>query len=199
MNKNTLLDKTLIENLSGYQTPDNLDMSLYEIEEIIDNSTMQIALSNNLINLNNIELKLAGDFANNTVTENSYLDIYLIVKSGQIELNTIKVLQNKKVKFLKRLKEAWNKYKLEKKNRRRFFKRRKKEKSYISEESLKLQQKKLYTVQSLKDDYFNRISEQLSNLSVIYNYPEKVTILSKEELGYKINLIPAFLHDDREL
>lgn len=197
MKNSVLLDKSLIENLSSYQTPDNLNMSLYEIEELIDNCTMQIATNNNLINLNNVELQLAGDYANNTVTENSNLDIYLIVKSGQIELNSVKVLQTKKVKFWNKIKEAWNKYKLDKKNKRRFFKRKNKEKYYTPEEALK--HKKLYTVQSLKEDYFNRISEQLSNLSVIYNYPEKITILSKEELGYKINLIPAFIHDDGEL
>ena len=48
-------------------------------------------------------------------------------------------------------------------------------------------------------NYFDYISEQLSNLSVIYNYPDKIKILSKEEIGYKINLIPAFLHDFGEL
>ena len=49
------------------------------------------------------------------------------------------------------------------------------------------------------EEYFDKIGDQLSYLSVIYNYPNRLTILSKEELGYNINLIPAFIHDEGEL
>lgn len=192
-----LIDKSLIQNLS-YETDNNNSRNIiYQISDMLDDITIDLASYNKYININNVDSKVFGDFATKTSFPDSDLNFYLLIKSGQLELNTIKELQNKRKILWRKIKLAWANIKKKNKKRKFFAKKnKKKNKEFITEDELKEKKEALYTIINIKEDYFEYIAKYMSEMTVIYNKIDKITILSKEDLGYNINIIPAFVHDD---
>ena len=194
-NNNAVVDRTMIESLAGEVGGDLSNDIIYQLVDMIDDITIDLASHNKFVNLNSVDLKLTGDFALHTNIIHSDLDFYLAIRSGQLELNTLKELQNKPKRFLTRLKKAWLTVRARKK--RRFFTRKKKKNDQLlTEEQLTKKKQKPYVLRDLQEEYFNYILPNFTELSVIYNKTDRITILSKEELGYSVNIIPVFVHDD---
>lgn len=199
MSKNNLaiIDKSIIESFASDIDTSDVDDLVYKFSDLLDDITIDLANHNKFVNINNVDSRLFGDFATKTNFQDSDINIYLLIKSGQLELNTISELQNKRKILWRKIKLAWANRKSSKKKRKLFSNKRKnKNDGLITEEQLKEKKEKPYTILNLKDDYFEYIVNFMSQMTVVYNYPNKITVLSKEELGYRINIVPAFIHDD---
>ena len=75
-------------------------------------------------------------------------------------------------------------------------KKNRKQAQILTEEQLQQKKEKPYLLSDLQEEYYNYIVPNFTELSVIYNKFDRITILSKEELGYTVNIIPVFIHDD---
>jgi hypothetical protein len=123
--------------------------------------------------------------------------MYLTVRSAQIELNSIGPLNNRFRQFWTKVKTAWaNRNKNTKRAKRKLAKQAKKAKKEITPDLLMEKKEKPYTIYSLKNDFYDKLIERLSNLTILYNQPTKIRLLAKEELGFRINIYPAIKHDD---
>lgn len=196
-NKLALIDKTMIESFASEIDSTNAYDLVYKFSDLLDDISIDLAGHNKFISINNVDSKLFGDFATRTNYQESDLNMYLLIKSGQLELNTVSELQNKRKMLWRKIKLAWANRRASKK-KRKLFSNRKKRKDYdlITEQQLKEKKEKPYTILNLKDEFFEYIVNFMSQMTVVYNYPDKITVLSKEDLGYKINIVPAFVHDD---
>ena len=188
------IDKSLLESFSGEVDTSVLTDAFYNLSDIIDDITTELSYKFNFIKINNIDVVMAGDFATKTSIPDSDLDIILAIKSSQLEINTIKEYSRFSKKFLTKLSLAWNSVRSRK---RGFLLRKKKKKQKLEDEKYyNLDINKNYTIVDLQEEYFNQLPYFFSNTTVIYNNLSQITLLAKEEIGFKINIKLAFVHDD---
>lgn len=196
-NNLALIDKTMIESFASEIDSSNAYDLVYKFSDLLDDISIDLAGHNKFISINNVDSKLFGDFATKTNYQESDLNMYLLIKSGQLELNTVAELQSKRKMLWRKIKLAWANRRVSKKKRKLFSnKKNRKNNDIITEQQLKEKKEKPYTILNLKDEFFEYIVNFMSQMTVVYNYPDKITVLSKEDLGYKINIVPAFVHDD---
>lgn len=191
-----VIDREMIEEFAQSVSNDKARKVFYVLSESADETAIQLSQNQNLINAQNVDFVQAGDVLTNSLTLCSELDFFLTVRSAQIEINTIGIWESKFKRFYKRFKTAW-----ENSRTRLFGKRRKrkkkKENAEITQKQLVEKKDKPYSLLEFKNDFFEGFVERLTNMTVVYNMPSKIRILARDEFGFKINIIPAFKHDNK--
>lgn len=186
-----VFDKGMIEEFAQIVSSERARRVFYLLSENADEIALNLSQTKNLITSQNIDFVLGGDVLTNTLTPSSELEFYLTVRSAQIELNTLGTFNNRFGRFLKKLKSAW-----ENRKTKIFGKRREKKKDKaITEKQLVEKKEKPYSLVEFKNDFFDGFVDRLTNLTVVYNMPNRIKILARDEFGYKINIIPAIKHD----
>lgn len=193
-----VIDRGMIEDFANKISNENARNVSYLLSDYVDDVALEISQNNNLVQFQNVELKPCGDLATNTLIQMSELDFYLVIRSAQLEMNSIGFMENKFRNFWRRVKQAWKNRNKKRSKRalRREKKRELKNKSVITEKQLEEKKEKPYNLNDLKVDFFNGLAERLTDMTILYVYPDKIRILGRDEFGYRINIYPAFKHDD---
>lgn len=192
-----VIDKGMIEEFGSIPDANDFRDVVYHLTDIFEEISLELSKTNSYINIKNIELLPFGDYTNNTEISSSEVDLFLTVKSAQIELNSIGPMENKWKNFWNRVVKAW-------KNRKNNTKKAKKKAENIAKKQAKIltitelkeKKEKPYNITSLKDDFYNKLVDKFSTSTILYNQSTNIRILAKDELGFKINIYPAFKHDE---
>lgn len=131
------------------------------------------------------EFVVVGDFLTSTFTQNSEIDIFIAFKSPQLELNSIKLSNDKLKRFWLRLKKAYILTRQERKSRRRRRRKREKEEKIVEIPSNK------YTMLDLKKQLMQYLSRALTADATIYPNQNGFKIVSRNQIGIDINVYPA--------
>lgn len=192
-----VIDRGMIEEFAQSVSSEKARNVFYTLCDDIDEVSNEISQINPLVNEQNVELFLAGDFLTNTLTQISELNFYLSIRNAQIELNSIDIMSNKWKNFWNKVKKAWeNRNKGSARARRRQEKKLRKANAQLTENQLREKKEKPYSLVSFKSDLYDGLATKLTNLTVLYNYEDKIRILGRDEFGYRINLYPVIKHDD---
>lgn len=194
--KEKIVDKGMIEDFAKAISNEKARKVFYALSDYIDDCSMEIEEINPIVLSQNVDFFEAGDLLTNTLLSISELDFYLSVKSAQLELNSIGTMQNKFRIFLNKLKAAWKGRKKKTiRQQKKQAKKTMKANAVLTEKQLKEKKEKPYDLSDLKNDVFESLAEKLTNLTVLYNNPNKIRILAKDEFGYRINIYPVIKHD----
>lgn len=193
-----VIDKGMIEEFGSISDTNNFRDVVYHLTDIMEDIVLELSKSNIYLNIKNIELLPFGDYANNTEIPNSEIDLFLAVKSAQMELNSVGPMENKWKIFWNRVVKAWKNRKKTnpKKAKKKAEKLAKKQAKMLTIDELKEKKEKPYTIVSFKDEFYNKLIDKFSTSTILYNHSTNMKILAKDELGFKINIYPAFKHDE---
>ena len=195
--KEKIIDKGMIEDFARPVSTDRARKVFYALSDYIDDCAMEIEQTNQIVNSQNVNFYEAGDLLTNSLLSVSELDFYLSIKSAQLELNSIGTMQNKFKIFINKLKVAWKGRKKKTiRQQKKQAKKLAKKSAVLTEKDLKEKKEKPYDLVEFKNDIFENLTECLTNLTVLYNNPNKIRILAKDEFGFRINIYPVIKHDD---
>ncbi len=187
----------MIEDFAQKVSDDSARKVFYLISEYVDEIATSLSQTNPILNVQNIELLMAGDLLTGTFISVSEPEFYLSVRSAQIEINSVGPMENKFRIMWNRFKSAWA---TRNKNTRRYQKKEKKKalkkSSEITEKQLLEKKEKPYSLLNFKDDFFEGLVQNMTNMTVLYNTPSKIRILGRDEFGFRININPVIKHDD---
>ena len=159
--------------------------NLENLTQLLNNAMEDISKKNPIVN-SNFEIKAFNDFYNGAITPVSEIDVFLVIKSPQIELNTTKLVKNKFKSFWLRAKRAWLNTRSPRKRKKRLKK--------LTEQTVQEQIKGTYNIHSLCIDLVNTISNYISALSVVSTTNASVRIVG-DDFTYAINIYPALQRD----
>lgn len=131
---------------------------------------------------------LTGDFFTGATTVNSQIDIYLCLKSPQLELNTMKLVNNRWIAFWKKVKNAWVSSRQEKKK-----KKKKQAEQELKEIEIPINK---YSIADFKQELINKLLPYLAQDGYIYVYNTGFKIVSREQIGMDINVFPVIANLD---
>ncbi len=191
-NKQIIVDKSTIQNYSLAVDENNAIDFCYSFEDILDDVFEDIMHNSNNAKIISFDVKFINDFAFHTNIYNSDVDIIITIKSPELEANTIGEYSKIYKRFHEKFFSNWKKFKERKKRRFFLFRKRKNKK----EDSTQASKKKVYTLLKLKEDLFEKLTDYFSNTTVLYNYDDKISILSNEEHGVNANIYLTFASDD---
>ena len=179
-----IFDKATIENFAQKVDEEVVETSLSTFSFITEQSMEDFKKSNAFITAN-YELAVANEFCSGAVLPNSRIDLLLILKSPQLELNTSKLLNNKFKSFWTRLKHAW-------KNRKKKSKKRKKKDKYIAKtKEVRQIDKAKYNISNFNMDLLNHLSNHLEKDCVV-SLGGGVIEIGGQRLPFSCRIFPVF-------
>lgn len=195
----TIIDREMILDLAQGVDTQVADNAFYVLKEIFKKISEELSATNLLIKDGSVSIVKSFDFASDTATPTSNLDIFVAVKSAQIELNSIENLTGFKNALKRKILDAYERVRSKKKSviRKRKREEKQKKKKGITETDLIESKLKPYSILSFKDDCFDKIIENVSPMTIVYNKKDRIQMLSNEELGININLYPVLLSRDQ--
>lgn len=155
------------------------------LKEIID----EIRQTNSVIT-DQYEFELAGDFLTDTTTVNSEIDLFVVVKSPQLELNSIKLSNNKFKQFWLKVKRAWVSTREERMSKRK----RKKKQEKMTQEIVVSPNK--YSMADFKKSLIKKMLQRIDANSYIFTTSCGFKLVSREGLGVDVNIYPAIKSGD---
>lgn len=196
MMKSSIIDKSMIEEFGSQIDSSNIRDAIYRITDIIEDSVLELSQTNNLITIQNVDIATMGNIFDTEILD-ADLNLFLTIKSAQIDLNSVEPMEKKSRILLNKVVAAWKNRKAHTRRAKRKAAKlaKKKDKTLTIQDLMRIKEKP-YSILSLKDDIYQQLIERLTNTTVVYNYPSTIRILGREEFGCKINLIPAIKHDD---
>ena len=109
------------QTIIGFTEPINYEIieeNYSRLLEILSSVMSDLSKRNAVINPD-AEVLPINEFASGAITPISNLDVFLVIKSPQIELNTVKITKNKFRSFWERLKLAWKRSRIKKKKKKK--------------------------------------------------------------------------------
>ncbi len=136
------------------------------------------------------ECEIVNECLTNSETQNSSLDVFMSIKSPQLELELIKFNKNLLKKFFTRLKLSWKNatYKPKRRNKR------KKQQNSIENDKILT---KTYTFSSFKNELMINLANYFTDKTMLYINNFGITILCAEDLGMNINLYIGFSNGEK--
>lgn len=172
-----IFDKTTIENFAQKVDDKVVNNSLSILSLILENS-MQLLQTRNPFLGQNFEFNLVNEFYSGAIVPNSLMDIFLILSSPQLELNTVELVQNKFKSFFIKFKYFWSKNQ----------KSKKKKQKYINKiEEFNQQKKKKYNINNFNLDLLDAISKNISTKNIV-SLSGGVLYLEGDEFPFTIRI-----------
>ena len=179
------IDTLSVLEFSKVQDVTQIAASYSTLSDILTDSMQKISATNmSIIPLDSIEINPINSFSNSSNTQVSELDMLVSINSPQLELNSYKLVLSKWQKFNKNLKDAWA-------NRNSRKKKKKKKRAVQQSAKHQYYDDLPYNIMRLKNDLFEEIVRHMSNLSIIYNQPNKIKVVANQELGITFNIYVA--------
>lgn len=167
------------------------NMNTYEtvytqIEYCIDLALKEIRDRNPLID--KAEIYVANELFSGAETPNSQMDLFLVLDANQIELN-----REQKKNFKDSLKSFWDQFI----SKFKIIKTKKgKTKKFIKQTEQATQNLQKYSPNVFYNDLLLELMKILSTNTKIGISKNKITIISVNDFGVKINLYPVYLQND---
>ena len=192
-NELVVFDEKYIMTFAKSINPQYVDQAYEYICNIMDNAFDFMCQKRAIVTEYSYEI--VNECVTYSENQNSTLDIFVKVKSPQLELGVLKLNNNYFKKFLNRVKWAWNSNKKPKKKRRLLFKNLNKEPE-TNDYLINVDSEK-YNIKQFKIDYMNILANYLSEETKLYINNYGITILAEEEIGMNINLFFAFNNGEK--
>lgn len=173
------------QTIIGFTEPINYEIieeNYSRLLEILSSVMSDLSKRNAVINPD-AEVLPINEFASGAITPISNLDVFLVIKSPQIELNTVKITKNKFRSFWERLKLAWKRSRIKKKRKRR-------NKKLNDQTTLTSQIKGKYDINDLCLDLVNNISNYITPLTIVSLTNAIVNIIG-DDFTFPVNIFPA--------
>lgn len=136
---------------------------------------------------NNYYYKIVGEFENGATNVNSQLDLFIVFNAPQLELNTVKIVNNKFITFWNKVKFAYINSKKKKKSRK---KKIKEQKEIIIAENK-------YTVANLKQDLVKEFLQRLDDKCYVCTNVHGIKLIIREYFGIDVNIYPVLENGDK--
>ena len=176
-----VFDREVIESFAMSSSQEAV-LALVEFVEATFNEVLRKLRTKRPVISDNYSFEIVGEFENGSFSANSCLDFFIIIKSPQLELNTIKLINNKFKTFWNKLKFAYTSSKKEKKS--------KKNKKKDEQKEIIIPVNK-YSIADLKQDIINEtlnfIDEKCFICSNIYGFK----LILREYFGTDVNVFPV--------
>jgi predicted nucleotidyltransferase len=179
-----LITREMIEQFGDPISEEVVDFAVSWLEPTLKQIIEDLRKKYSVIS-SDYEILLEGDFTTLTTTVNSDIDVFVALKSPQLELNSMQLVNNKFKQFFKKVKLAWKQTREEKYSKR---KRKKMQEKQMQEVEIPLNK---YSVADFKYSLVRKIIGEIDNQSYIYILPTGFKIVAREHFGVDINVYPA--------
>lgn len=139
------------------------------------------------------ECQIVNECLNNAETQNSSLDIFMSIKSPQLELGTIKFNHSYFKKFVNRLKLAWNSAN-QNKPKKRWWKKKKQEQNQKTTNDITPAK---YNFQTFKRELMQELAKRFTDRTMLYISNYGIVLLCNEDLGMNVNLFIGFSNGEK--
>jgi hypothetical protein len=173
----------MIEGFASEMQKENYQNAFEWIEITFSDLIEQIIKKTPIIT-SDYDFVLVGDFLTSTFTQNSEIDIFIAFGSPQLELNSIKLSNDRLKRFWIKLKKAYTLSRQEKK------KKKKRKKNVKEEKETQIPANK-YTILDLKKQLAVGAAQQLDATSSIFQSNNGFKIVARNHLGIDINIYPV--------
>ncbi len=177
-----IFDKETIIGFTNNVSNEIILENYYRLVRILTSSMENISKKNAIVS-SEIDVIPINEFTNGAITPISSLNVFLVIKSPQIELNTVKVVKNKFKSFWERLKLAWKRSRIKKKRKRR-------NKKIDENSTLSSQLKGKYDINDLCVDLVNNIANYITPLSLVSSTNAIISITG-DDFSFPVNIYPA--------
>lgn len=176
----SIFDKNTIENFAQKASDEAVNNALSHLSCVLENALEEISKNNPYIT-KNYEILPINEFFSGAVLPTSKLQVFLVLESPQLELNTMSLIKNKWKSFCLRVKNAWSSRKKKKKN---------KYLNTINSQELKIKGKENYDFPAFSLDLVNSISHFITIENVVSVNNGIIEIIGGD-LPYTINIFPV--------
>lgn len=129
------------------------------------------------------EFLLVDEHLFGTSTVNSELSIFVVIKSSQLELNTMQLVNNKFEKWKIKFVNAWNSARKPKKKKRK--------KNVEKQQNFEINPSKKYSILDLKLDLGKLLVEKIDSESYVQFSNYSLKLVSTKNIGMKVNIYPV--------
>ncbi len=191
-NKITVFDEKYINTFAKQIDTQYVDNAYEYVCNILNTAIDELCKKRPIIA--DYETEIVNECATFSENSKSSLDIFLSIKSPQLELSVLKLNNNILKKVNLRFKNAWHAT-MKPKNKRRwfnFFKKDKKKKDdEISNKNLTINNDK-YNIINFEVDLVSEMAKNLTEQTQLYVNNYGITILGEEEIGMNVNIYVTF-------
>lgn len=179
-----IFSRETIEDFSKPMSEEVMSNVVNWTQETLKEIIEEIRKTNTVVT-DQYDFELAGDYITDTTTINSEIDMYVVIKSPQLELNSIKLSNNKLKQFWLKLKRAWKASREEKLSKRKL----KKQQEKMKEEVIIPPNK--YSMADFKMSLVKKMLQKIDTNSYIFLTSCGFKLVSRESLGIDINIYPT--------
>ncbi len=183
-------DKAYIETFARGVSYSYVENAYSIFLDILDESMQVITKFRPVVTDYNCQI--VNECLNDAQLQNSTLDIFMNIKSPQLELALVKLNKNYIKKWFNKLKLAWSSNKKPKK--KRWWQRKNKTKTDKNDE-IKIGEK--YDFQAFKKQLMLELAKRFTPKTTIYVSNYGLLVLCSEDLGMDINLFICFSNGEK--
>ena len=176
-----IFTRETIESFTNPYNEEVVENLLAFLEENITQIVEEISKKTPIVT-KDIEFEIVGEFENASANVNSQLDLFIVFKSPQLELNTMKLVNNKFVTFWNKVKNAYTKVKEERRLRR---KRKQRKLKNISVPENK------YSMLTLKQEFLTKFLQRLDNKCFITTTKYGLKLYMRDYFAVDVCLYPV--------
>lgn len=184
------IDKSTIKSFAEAKNEETALMGLDFATNLVYGAMADIASRNPYVQAN-ADIFPVGAFFSGAVLPSSVIELFVVINSPQIELNTHKLFKNKWLNFKERLKYAW-------KNRKR-KKRKKKKKNRGQEPAVNLYEthKEDYNLSYFTKDLVHALAKEITQDDIAFS-SGGIIIVQGKNVPYKIKIYPVIKKQDQK-
>ncbi len=184
-------DKTYIETFAKGINYNYVKNAYSIFLDILDETMKTITKTRPVVTDYNCQI--VNECLTDSQIQNSTLDIFMNIKSPQLELGLIKLNKNYLKKFFNKIKLAWYSTKAQK-QKRRWWNRKKRTKGDKKYENTTITN---YTFQKFKEELMYELAKRFTAKTTLYVSNYGLIVFCSEDLGMDINLYICFSNGEK--
>jgi len=183
------LNRELIESLNESNNEKFAETLNETVYGVVSQSLEQICEKSPLVKMEKCVFTPVDEIYLGSFCQRSQYNYFLGIDNPQIAFNSKRV-RNWWAYVWRTFKESWRIGRKKKKKRKDV--EDKKEKAPISVDK--------YNINDFKNDLFNRIANNISETSIVYNYPDHISIIGNDDFGFgvKVNIYVCYYETKTE-
>lgn len=185
------LNKELIEGLRDSTNNEFVESVNELVYSLVGETMKELAMKSSFIQIDKVHLEPVNEIYLGAVCSNSEYTYFLGIPNIEIELNSLE----KKHYF----KNLWNRFvRAWRISRNKPRKKKKKDKDNKTEEVTTVRNLTKYTIDDLKSDIVNQLSNYVTPTTIIYEYEDHISIIGREDIGSNVKInIYVCLYDEK--
>lgn len=183
------IDKSTIKNFAESKNDEMALQGLTFATNLIENAIKEISSRNPYIPKTS-EIFPVGAFFSGTVLPSSTIELFVVINSPQIELNTHKLFKNKWLNFKERFKYAW-------KNRKKKKPKKQKKGSVVATTNLYETHKNDYNLSYFSKDLVYALAQEITQDDIAFS-SNGIIFVQGKNVPYKIKIYPVIKKEDKK-